>query len=275
MSLLYEVSASPKPGLVDRYNQGAHKDMDIFTFMASSAALPYYFYKCARQGASFKGGDLEELFGSLRCIGLEAEKAMFKATNGVNTHKGLIFSLGVICAAAAYCMKAKGNEYVKAEQICETVTRMTRGLCLRELISIRKSGGLTHGERVFEQYGIKGIRGEVEDGFPTVRLFSLPALKRLKAMTEYSFNDILVQILLILMAKSDDSNIAARHGAKMVEYTQEYARRIIDCGGMLSSQSRRMVYEMDREFIEKNISPGGSADLLAVTIMFDLLDEMK
>src|SRR4051812_47765287 len=99
LSLLYEVSASPKPGLVDRYNQGAHKDMDFFTFMASSAALSNYFNDCVAEGVKYSGQNPQELFFSLRSLGVDAEKSMFEATDNVNTHKGLIFSLGIICAA--------------------------------------------------------------------------------------------------------------------------------------------------------------------------------
>lgn len=274
MSLLYEVSATPKPGLVDRFNQGAHKDMDFFSFMASSAALSSYFSKCALQGAEFQGNNHRELFESLRPVGLEAEKAMFRATGGVNTHKGLIFSLGIIGAAAACCQKEKEGQSPDVEDICAKVSQMTQGLCSRELASMDKTDGLTHGEMLYKRYGFRGIRGEVESGFPTVRNFSLPVLVKLKSMKTYPLNDILVQTLLHLMAVNEDTNIAARHDKETLAYVRKYASEVLDIGGMFTPTGMKMVEEMDKEFIKRNISPGGSADLLAVTIMFDLLSTL-
>lgn len=271
MSLLYEVSATPKPGLVDRFNQGAHKDMDFFSFVASSAALSSYFIKCALQGADFQGDNPRHLFNSLRPLGLKAEKAMFKATGGVNTHKGLIFSLGIICAASAYCLMERDGQSTDVEEICAMVSRMTQGLCSQELAAMEKTDLLTHGEMLYKKYGFKGIRGEVESGFSTVRKYSLPVLRKLKSMKTYSLNDILVQTLLHLMAVNEDTNIAARKDKETLDYVRRYATEVLDAGGMFTLAGMNMVEEMDREFIKENISPGGSADLLAVTIMFDLL----
>ena len=271
LSLLYEVSASPKPGLVDRFNAGAHKDMDFFTFMESSAALSNYFNKCVGEGAKYSGGNPQELFNALRIIGIEAEKAMFEATNNVNTHKGLIFSLGIICAAVSCCMMESERKNVDTETICTKVSQMTQGLCMRELTYLNKTEGLTYGEKLYQNYGLKGIRGEVENGFPTVRNYALPVLTELKSLKTLAWNDILVQTLLHLMAVNEDTNIVARHDLKTLEFVQHYSLRILDSGGMLRKDGVQMINEMDKEFIERNIRPGGSADLLAVTVMFDLL----
>jgi len=271
LSLLYEVSASPKPGLVDRFNAGAHKDMDFFTFMASGAALSNYFNECVSEGVKYSGKNPQELFKALRTIGMEAEKAMFEATNNVNTHKGLIFSLGIICAAASCCMIESKNKNVDTETICTKVSQMTQGLCMRELTCLNKTEDLTYGEKLYQNYGLKGIRGEVENGFPTVRNYSLPVLTKLKSMKTLHWNDILVHTLLHLMAVNEDTNIVARHDLKTLEFVHQYSQRVLDSGGMLIKEGVQMVYEMDREFIMRNISPGGSADLLAVTVIFDLL----
>ncbi|WP_300304828.1 triphosphoribosyl-dephospho-CoA synthase CitG [Anaerosolibacter sp.] len=275
LSLLYEVSASPKPGLVDRFNQGAHKDMNFFTFMASSSSLVYFFHDCAAKGVEYADKKPIELFKDLRGLGMEAEKTMFDATGGVNTHKGLIFSLGIISAAAACCVKEKGGNRINTDEICAKVSRMTHGLCKRELDSLNKTEGFTHGETLFNKYGYRGIRGEVESGFQTVRSCSLPTLKLLKAQRSYSMNDIFVQTLLHLMTVNEDTNIAARHSDKTLMYVQQYAKLVLAAGGILTEKGAQMVNEMDRDFIEKNISPGGSADLLAVTIMLDRLSEMS
>jgi triphosphoribosyl-dephospho-CoA synthase len=309
-SLLFEVSATPKPGLVDRNDNGAHSDMDFFSFLSSSAALAPYFIECARAGAGFEGEDLCELFRRLRHLGMAAEKDMLVATGNVNTQKGLIFSLGIICAASALCWKGTGTANLDTDEICERISLMTRGICERELGSSKKTINLTNGEKVFKKYGVKGVRGEAEAGFPTVRKHALPVMESLcreesicrdgilpfnsilaqtcktrelslqhkpqEPSPRYRdgvlpFNDILVQTLLHIMAVNEDTNILARHGMETLNYVRKYAARILDLGGMLTEQGRKGIHEMNRVFIEKNISPGGSADLLAVTIMFYLL----
>lgn len=270
-SLLYEVSSAPKPGLVDRLNNGAHRDMDFFSFMASSAALSPYFYKCASMGVQSHLEPPEILFENLRGVGLDAEKAMYSATGGANTHKGMIFSMGILCAAAALCYMRDRPKKPSIERLCETVSDMTQGLCSRELCSIKEKRDLTHGERIFLKYEIKGIRGEVEAGFPTVRSCSLPVYTHLKSMNRYPLNDILVQTLLNLMTTNEDTNILARHDMDTLKYVMDYAAKALDAGGMLTPRGKEMVEEMDREFIARNISPGGSADLLAVTVMLDFL----
>ncbi len=273
LALMYEVSASPKPGLVDRFNSGAHRDMDFFTFMSSSASLVFYFSACAEAGMQFAGCDPQALFKALRGIGIRAERVMFEATGGVNTHKGLIFSLGIICAASACCVAENRGKSMDVDAICSKVSIMTKGLCFQELSSMSKTEGLTAGERLYKKYGLRGIRGEVEGGFPTVRRCALPVLLQLKSEKKYHTNDIYVQTLLHLMSVNEDTNVAARHDMEALEYVKQNARRALDAGGMLTDQGKELVFEMDRVFIEKHISPGGSADLLAVAIMFEQISE--
>jgi triphosphoribosyl-dephospho-CoA synthase len=247
--------------------------MDFFTFMSSSSALIYFFSDCAEMGLKYAGRNPEELFQALRGIGKKAERDMLEVTGGVNTHKGLIFSMGIICAAASCSVKENEAANIDIDAICTKVSLMTRGLCLQELASLKASDGLTHGEKLYIKYGVKGIRGEVEGGFPTVRKYALPILKELKARNRYGINDILIQTLLHLMAANEDTNIAARHDMEVLEDVKKHAKAILDAGGMLSSQGVQMIYDMDKDFIARNISPGGSADLLAVTIMLNLLSE--
>jgi len=269
-SMLYEVSASPKPGLVDRFNSGAHGDMDFYTFMASTAALSHTLYQCAIEGANWKGEKDEDLLNQLKIIGVEGEKRMFAATKGVNTHKGLLFSLGIISAAAGKIHGETGNLNIESQLICREVKRITHGISLRELGKNNKEK--TYGERLFQKYGVRGIRGEVEEGFPTVCTYSLPILKDLLKKRETSLNDIFLQILLHLMVNTEDSNILGRHGFETLNYVKRISQEALDAGGMFSELGRNKIIEMDEIFTERNISPGGSADLLAVTIMLYLLE---
>lgn len=270
-SMLFEVSATPKPGLVDRNNAGAHTDMDFYTFMGSSAALVHTFYQCALAGFKFQGKSLNELMDSIRPIGIEGEKRMLKATKGINTHKGLIFSLGIMAAVAAVEYRETQRLQMNVEKICEKVKDMTKGISDRELGVMSKDHHLTYGKRLFERYGIKGIRGEVESGFHTVRTYGLPILQELTANGK-NMNDVLVQVLLHLMTMTEDSNILGRHDWKTLDYVKASARKLLDVGGMFTEEGRQRIIEMDKAFIHRNISPGGSADLLAVTMMFYFLN---
>ncbi|WIV10484.1 triphosphoribosyl-dephospho-CoA synthase CitG [Proteiniborus sp. MB09-C3] len=269
-SMLLEVSATPKPGLVDRNNSGAHKDMDFYTFMESCASQTFTFYKCALEGLKFEGKDKKELLRIIRPIGIEGENKMFNATRGVNTHKGLVFSLGIISAAAGLQYREAKNQKIDVEDICRRVMEITEGIVSRELEHLSK-GSLSYGEELFKKHGIKGIRGEVEAGFPTVRNHSLPLFREFMKY-EGDINDSLVQVLLHLMAITEDINILGRHGLDELEYTRTAAKEVLSLGGMLTEKGRRKVLELDKEFIRRNISPGGSADLLAVTLILYFLE---
>lgn len=271
-AMLYEVSATPKPGLVDRGNSGAHRDMDFYTFMASSAAIGSTFYKCALSGMNFSGSDFAGLLDVLRPIGKEGEKKMYEATGGVNTHKGLIFSLGIISSAAGTLYSYKRKDKLNADEICKRVMEITIGISDRELCRVDEKACPTYGERLFKAYGSKGIRGEVESGFPAVRSHGLPVLKELMASCSHDLNNILVHALLSLMTVVDDSNVLGRHDPDTLEYVKKAAKSAFMLGGMFSAEGRKRIEEMDREFISRYISPGGSADLLAVTIMLFLLE---
>ena len=269
-ALLYEVSISPKPGLVDRYNSGAHKDMDFFTFIDSSVALIDYFYKCTEAGIEFKDDDPTILLKNIRPIGIHAEDNMFEATRGINTHKGLVFSLGIISAVAGMHFKEFKNIKIPSKEISDKVRLVAKEIT-QELNDAKYKEVPTYGERLYLKYGVKGIRGEVESGFETVMKYSLPVLKELSNNDKH-LNDKLIHVLLHLMANTEDSNILGRHNLEMLKFAKDKSKIAISHGGYLTSYGKLYVEEMDKYFIEKNISPGGSADLLAITIMLYMLE---
>lgn len=271
-AVLFEVSTSPKPGLVDRHNNGAHKDMDFFTFMSSSSAISGGFLKIAEASERFDGINKNELLNIIRPIGIEMEKSMFKATNGVNTHKGIIFSLGIICAAAAQIGKKNNYNKIYAEEISEYTMMMTEGLT-KELETSRFSSSITKGEEIYHKYGIKGIRGEVESGFQSVLKSGLDELRN----SYYTFNcknDLFIQMLFRIMSVCEDSNIISRHVPETLYEVQEIAKDFIESGGMNNEDGIIRVKSLDQLFISRNISPGGSADLLAVSILLGILEKI-
>lgn len=265
-SLLYEVCVTPKPGLVDRANAGAHRDMDIFTFVDSSTALTPYFKACAFKGA--RSGDLSpaQLFGSLRYIGQCAESDMFGATGGVNTHKGAIYSMGILCAAAGR-LWAKGN--LTPERLCLLCAEMTGAQTASDLKNIEHTGAQTAGERIYAQFGIAGIRGEVAAGFPSVLSISVPVFKASLA-EGYSLNDAGAIALIHLAAKATDTNVISRAGVARQKSLQESLSSLLE---KTPRPELAVLKTLDVDFIAENISPGGCADLLAITFMLHFLCE--
>lgn len=268
-SMLFEVASTPKPGLVDRRNCGAHDDMDYFTFMSSAAALHASFAAMAALGIERSSGPVADLLGPLREIGREAERKMFAATGNVNTHKGMIFTMGILCACAGW---AGGELPLQSETLCALAAEMCRGICNRELRGLAEQETRTKGERMYLQYGCRGVRGEVESGYETIRTVSLPVYQKLR-MRGLAINDALVQTLLHLIAKTQDTNIVSRHDPETAAYARQYAQQVLAQGGMLTPEGRVAVDAMDDEFIRRWISPGGCADLLAVTHFLYTIEE--
>ena len=185
-ALLYEVSVTPKPGLVDRADNGAHRDMDFFTFLDSAAVLTPYFEECAAAGleATECGGkeaDHAALLAKLRGPGKEAEREMLRATGGVNTHKGAIFLLGLLTAAAGFCLGWR-EEGFSEDMILRTAGRIAEpalgDFAVPEPVERTAGTAESAGLRQYRESGCTGVRGEAAAGFPSVKHAALPALKK-------------------------------------------------------------------------------------------------
>jgi len=260
-AVVFEVTATPKPGLVDRRNSGAHRDMDFFTFMASASALSPYFARFASYGMETSQKDAREAFEGARKIGLEAEEAMKQATSGVNTHKGMIFSMGLACLA---CGRLLGNrQTLSTNAVASCIIDFTVGLCARDF----KERPTTNGERLHALHAVKGARGEAESGFATVRLLALPELERQLAEGK-SVNEAMVRTLLLIMEHTADTNVIHRKGLDEAAWLMKTAGEYKDAP--LSDIER-----LDEILIQKNISAGGCADLLALTWFFHRIEQKE
>ncbi|MFA6939650.1 MAG: triphosphoribosyl-dephospho-CoA synthase [Clostridiaceae bacterium] len=268
-AMLSEVSASPKPGLVDRFSCGAHTDMDFLTFTESIAAISPYFSKFAEIGSSLKFIDKYSL-GKIRPLGIECEKTMFKATNGVNTHKGAIFSMGIIAASAGFCCSTLKS--LSSDGVC-TAAGVIAMEAEKDFYVPDKA--MTKGRQLYAVYGMKGIRGETGSGFSSVRKYALPVMRELFMKGCYFKNDIYLQVLLHLMAHVVDTNVAARCGIEAIEYLKSSAKNALAMGGALTDRGREELFRMDREYTNLNISPGGCADLLSAAITLYNLENIK
>lgn len=267
-AMLLEANCAPAPGLVDRFNSGAHNDMDIYTFIKSSVALSPYMHNFVYMGYMHKGA-LDTLLAFIRPLGIEAEAAMFKATKGVNTQKGLIFLMGILCAAAGYVYR-KYN-IIKSTLVFDAVKIMCQGLVAKELGNLLHDRKLTSGERLYHQYGIRGIRGELEDGLPIIQDIALPAYK--KAISLGATDDaLLIYTLLSIMTATEDTTIINRHDQDTLIMVQKSAKKLLSNDDILQLDGFDAVKDLDRQFIEQWISPGGSADLLAATHFLYVLE---
>lgn len=259
-ALLKEVELTPKPGLVDRLNNGAHRDMDLTTFYASIEAIAPWFPIFYDLGASTRALSPEALLAHIRPAGRACEEAMLRATCGVNTHKGSVFSMGVLCAAAGRLSNAM--ELPDRERLCTEVARICFQLVDTELVYVQHPS--TAGEMLFQAYGLTGARGEAASGFRTVRARSLPAYERIRALGG-SEEETLLEALLHLLAVNPDTNLVHRGGLAGLAYVQAKAVSLIADGGIGSRYFEARMRDFDTDLIERNLSPGGSADLLAVT----------
>lgn len=251
-ALLSEAVTTPKPGLVDCENSGAHQDMELFSFVSSACALRPYFEECAWLGMR------NEAMEKLQYAGQEAENRMLAAAHA-NTHKGAIFSLGILCYAAGSCGENAAVETIleKAAELGSWfLQQMKTSACIQ-----------TGGERQYHQYGLTGARGEAASGFASVRKIALPVLKE---KMESGVHQAALEALLGLMAEVYDSNIIRRAGMQGQHWTMEQAQKQLSAG--INTDDLR---GMNQRFVEKNISPGGSADLLAVALFLFFLEKQN
>ena len=265
-ALLFEVSVSPKPGLVDRINNGSHGDMDFYSFLSSAAALWPYFETCIRTGMETAQEVPEATLEALRPAGRQAEYAMRRANGNVNTHKGAIFSLGVLCGALG---RIDRSEWDLPERILDEAAAMCHGIVQNELENTEERN--TAGQHLYKAFRLAGIRGEAESGFLTVRKYGLPVLEEGLTMGK-SPDEAGRAALLHMLAYAQDTNMITRSSMTAFGSLQEELRDfLITCPWPDQSY-----FEMkDRDFIRHNLSPGGTADLLALCFMLHFLKEDK
>lgn len=266
-ALIQEVNTTPKPGLVDRNNQGAHKDMNLEHFFASANALYPYFSMFAKAGYQTQNSPAQETFRKIREIGKEAEEAMLRATGGVNTHKGAIFSLGLLCAAAGRIPPHLWS----VETLLDECAFLTKDIIAFDFINLTIENAKTNGERLFAEFGITGVRGQAAAGFPAVKEIGFPTF--LKSLQHgYSYNDAGCITLLHLIAATDDTNLIRRCGRDQQLVLRQRIRQMLEDDPY---PELHKLLTLDREFIERNLSPGGCADLLAVVYFLHNIKNMN
>ena len=256
-SLLDEVYTTPKPGLVDCRNNGSHTDMDITTFEKSANALKSYFGECFAIGKETSHLSPEETFPLLRKAGIDAEKTMYTVTDGVNTHKGVIYSMGILCGSIGRLWTGEAP-FAEVEKICFEGSKIAKEAVEKDFEEIDET---TAGGRLYLKYGLGGIRGEVASGFESVLRIGLPCYKELKSKNLNS-NDAGAITLLRLISGIKDTNLYHRGGIEGAKYASDIVNKLLTG---FPEPAKEQIEMIDDAFIEKNLSPGGCADLLAIT----------
>ena len=228
---------TPKPGLVDAANNGAHKDMDLDLLLTSASAIRPFFAQMAGFSAAY-GLDIQMLIK----IGKNAEKAMFAATKGVNTHKGAIFAFSLYLAAAADCLMRGGDLVEKVKELAA------------QKVALAAPAPPTHGDAVravYAGFGKEGALAEACKGFP---------MALLAAQTICETRDPLLALCRV-MAQLTDSNVLYRGGVKGLNWVKAEAAKLCE----LPPEDRiEGLKRMDEACIARNLSPGGAADMLAL-----------
>ncbi len=256
-AIILEVSSSPSFGLVSPHTQGSHKDMNFFTFIDSSFAIAPYLKDVAKAGYSPLSIDL--IFKKIRYMGVVAEKEMFSATNGVNTHKGMIFLMGITVACAAKNI-FENKDFSNTSNL---ISYMCRDI-LKDFDNLQNKNNLTHGERLFLEHGVVGVRGIVKEGLNIIFDEAIDILD--EALKESSdINYAMIKTIIFIMGAIEDTTILHRHDIYILNSVKERAKDLQKIF-KYSQLDFNLLKEIEKEYSSKRISPGGAADLLAVTL---------
>ena len=255
--LHHEIDTYPKPGLVSPVDTGAHRDMTAAMLHASADLLMPFFAELAAAGA--QGAEMRRL----RIIGIEAERAMLEATGGVNTYRGAIFGLGLLAAAAGY-RSASGDD----ERLGDIVARLWGGSILTG-----PTLSHSHGSEAARRYGAGGARWQAANGFPALYRIGLPALLAGEQLSHGHAEMARVQCCFALIAILDDTNLLHRGGQEGLDFARDSAAGFITRGGVGRAGWREEARAIHQAFVDRNLSPGGSADLLAMSLFAQALGE--
>jgi triphosphoribosyl-dephospho-CoA synthase len=262
-ALLAELATWPKPGLVSHVDNGSHADMNAKMLQVSAETLRPYFAELAKAGLD--NADM----GRLRSIGLRAESAMLAATGGVNTHRGAIFGLGLLCAAAGRVteISAEGAPVAPA-RLGHIVTRRWAAGIERGPIPL-----FSHGAGALRRYGAGGARAEAAGGFRSVYEVGWPALREGRSLRPDDPDAARVQACFALIEAVQDTNLLHRGGEEGMRFACEAASAFLAQGGVGAPDWRARAAAVHAAFVARCLSPGGCADLLAMTLFVDALDK--
>jgi triphosphoribosyl-dephospho-CoA synthase len=260
-ALIAEAELTPKPGLVDRRGSGTHTDLSLAVMRRSAQAIEPFICRMASQ--SMNRQPSARLRATLAAIGRAAENAMLRVTNGSNTHKGAIWTLGLLAAAAG----RDELPLIRLDPVA--ITRTAASIASFE--DPHQSSIPSHGQIVTQRFGVTGARGEAISGFPHIVEIGLPMLRtRRKAAPEPIAR---LDTLLSIMARLDDTCLLYRGGKVALQAAKQGAAAVIAAGGAGRVLGWKRLFALDKRLLELGVSPGGSADLLAGTLFLDAIEQ--
>jgi triphosphoribosyl-dephospho-CoA synthase len=255
-AMLTEALLTPKPGLVDASGRHSHPDMSLALLAASADALRDPLRECAKAARSMPLGlDLRARIGA---IGRAGERRMLTATDGVNTHRGALWALGLLSAGVAAVENTAGAAAFAAQ-----LARLPDPARI-------VSGGLSHGERARLRYGAGGAVAEAQGGFPHVVGHGLPMLRSCRRRGD-SADAAALNALMAIMASLDDTCVLHRGGSRGLDFVHRSASGVLRSGGCTTTAGRRLLDRFCRQSQRRGLSMGGSADLLAATLFLDAI----
>lgn len=259
LALHDELVLYPKPGLVSCQDTGSHTDMDATVFFRSLSCLRHYFR------ATTLAGSRGAAFAELEALGRAAETRMLVRTQGVNTHRGAIFTLGLLCAAAGGLQTGSGPR---------TAQRLRDDLCVRwssDIVARLHRKRASNGQQAVQAFGLRGIEQEAVLGFPTLFEVTAPALRQALG-SGLSRQAAQLQAFFQTMAVLDDTNLAHRGGLPGLRWAQAQARDFLERGGMHQTDATSQARTMHHAFVQRRLSPGGCADLLSAACWLQRMD---
>ena len=264
VALYDELALAPKPGLVSFVDAGSHSDMDGSTFLRSLFALRHYFAQVTAQGAA--GAE----FAPLRTLGIAAETRMLRATGGINTHRGAIFTLGMLCAAAG----ATRRSGLACDALNIRATLIARwGGALAAHARPAGTACASNGARAARLHGLRSVATEAARGLPTLFDHVLPALR---AARRAGADDRHARLhaLFVAMAEADDTNLVHRGGMGGLHFARQEARDFLSAGGGLQDDAIARATGVHARFVLRRLSPGGAADLLAAACWIERVEAL-
>ena len=254
-----ELALEPKPGLVSCQDNGSHADMNASTLFRSLFTLRQFFREVARAGSEARP------LAELQSLGLRAEARMLKSTGGINTHRGAIFSLGLLCAAGGL-LAARRSSFDAGHLRRALLEQWGESLRSRAAQARRASalgtGQPSNGQRVAQRFQLRSAHEEAAQGFPTLFGVTVPALQDAIALG-VSPRAAKVHCLFATMAALDDTNVAHRGGLEAIDFVKGRATNFIESGSVWQPDWLSQARHIHAEFVERRLSPGGAADMLA------------
>lgn len=263
-ALIDEVNLTPKPALVDRRGNGAHHDLTLELMERSAKSLKPMFEAMA-QVALEHGTVSQHLREAIGQIGRDGEAVMLMETQGINTHRGAIWALGLLVTATAMHSQ-KMN--IKASEICQIAAEIA---CLEDRFIPQQQQ--SHGQYVQKKYGAGGAKLQAQQAFPVIMHFGLPQLRasRAKHHTEVVAR---VDSLLAMMETLKDTCVLYRSGELGLKRMQKGAKYVLELGGYGTDTGKRAFNFLEIDLMRLNASPGGVADLLAATLFLDRVEQL-